>query len=574
MVKKQQKSTNIFLFFGILVVLALSGTPVQAQRNPLAIVADALSPENSILTQASITQALEIGHVDGQKFYDAPGMKAFYEARDYSSVWLASSFMRQRKAETLLKSFEASWKHGLNPATYRIEEIKSLMETAKGTERFALDLVLSDALVRYGRDLTGMRVAPKSIGQRSKYWRTPLRGIDILDHVANASDTRGALASLAPQGALYKKLQEELVQLYKTEDKVGKAQFISIQGIIRPGSSNKAILLIRERMGFVADSAPQGAYYYDDKLAQAVMAFQKGQGVRPDGIVGPQTVKLMNITNEDRINQILVNLERLRWGEPNKPERYVMVNVPSATLWAVEKGKVKFEMPVVVGRKKRPTNIFSAKITGIRFNPTWTVPPTIKRDDYLPKLREDPYYLTDRGIELIDKDNMTVDPGLINWEEKTWHEVNLMRMVQGSGRANPLGLVRVIMENPFNIYLHDTPTKSYFKRSYRALSSGCVRMSDPQKLADFVLAPNDNWSEERKKSILAKGKEKNIWAHKPLPVYILYQTVWLGAQGQIVYGQDLYGHDYKLLKELKKIDGVAIPTKGAAHQVAQNNVSS
>jgi murein L,D-transpeptidase YcbB/YkuD len=565
---------NQFILPMALMALFFSAPLAHAQLNPLESVAEMLNPENSILTQASITQALEMGHLEGQKFYDVPGMKAFYEVRGYGFVWLGSSFMRQRKAEILLSALEESWKHGLNPSSYRVNEIKVLMAEAKGADRFELDLILSDALVRYGRDLTGMRVAPKSIGQRSKYWRQPLRGIDILDNVADAVDTRGALVELAPEGALYQKLQGELVHLYKVKEQSVETPVISIRGIIRPGSSNKAILPIRERMGFGADDAPQGAYYYDDQLAQAVMAFQVSQGVSSDGIIGPQTVKLMNITNEDRINQILVNLERLRWVEPNKPERYVMVNVPSATLWAVEDDKVRFEMPVVVGRKKRPTNIFSSKITGIRFNPRWTVPPTIKRDDYLPKLREDPYYLTDRGIELIDKDNLTVDPGLINWEEQTWNEVNAMRMVQGSGASNPLGLVRVIMENPFNIYLHDTPSKSYFKRSNRALSSGCVRMSEPQKLADFVLEPNDNWSEERKERILAAGKERNIWAHKTLPVYILYQTVWLGEQGQIVYGHDLYGHDYKLLKELKKIEGVAIPKKRTKNKVAQNNVVS
>lgn len=571
MIKKQ---LNIFILLAVLSVMTFSASPAYAQFNPLDSVVGMLSPEDSIITQVSITQALETNNVNNKKLYDAPAMKAFYEARDYSSVWLESSFMRQRKAESLLEAFEGSWKHGLNPTSYRVDEIKTLMAETKGSERFELELVLSDALIRYGRDLTGMRVAPKSIGQRSKYWRQPLLGLDILEHVASASNTRSALASLAPEGQLYKKLQAELVKLYKIDKEATKPQYISIRGVIRPGSSNKAILPIRERMGFNADDAPQGAYYYDDKLAQAIMAFQKGQGVHPDGIIGPQTVKLMNITNEDRINQILVNLERLRWVEPNKPSRYIMVNVPSATLWAVQNDKVEFEMPVVVGRKKRPTNIFMTQITGIRFNPTWTVPPTIKRDDYLPKLRENPYYLTDRGIELIDRDGLTVDPGLINWEEKSWGEVNAMRMVQGSGSRNPLGLVRAIMANPFNIYLHDTPNKSYFKRSNRALSSGCVRMSDPQKVADFVLNPNDNWSDGRKQKILKRGRIRDVKAQSPLPVYILYQTVWLGEQGQIVYGHDIYGRDYKLLKELKKIKAIATPAEEAAHRVAQNNVPS
>lgn len=528
--------------------------------NPLESVVEALSVENPLLIKTGITQALEAGRLGNQKFYDTPGMKAFYEARDYESVWLESSFLRQKKSEMLLKAFEESWQHGLNPENYHVSEIKRVMKEVKGAERFQLDLLLSDALVRYGRDLSGMRVNPRSIGQRSKYWRQPLRAIDILDHVANNSSTQAALEGLAPQGKLYRSLQKELVRLYKTPDTNPDLQNIRINGFLKPGSSHKAVLKIRERMGFNPSNAMEGAYFYDDQLAKAVMSFQKAHGLTPDGIVGRHTIKLMNMTRDDRINQVLVNLERLRWVEPNKPDRYIMVNVPAAILWAVENNKVKLEMPVVVGREKRPTNIFTTQITGIRFNPTWTVPPTIKRDDYLPKLQEDPYYLSDRGIELMDG-KMTVDPGLVDWNNKTWSEVNDMRMVQGSGANNPLGLVRMIMDNPFNIYLHDTPTKSYFKRANRALSSGCIRMQDAQAVADFVLARNEGWSEARREKIIAKGRMAEVRAQEPLPVYILYQTVWLGDRGQIVYGPDIYAHDRKLLKVLTNMDGVVFPAE-------------
>ena len=557
----------------LMVVAPLALAPAQAQMNPLQSTVEFLGVENPLLIKTGITQALEVGKIGKHKFEDAPGMKAFYAARDYQSVWLQSSFLRQRKAETLLKTFESSWKHGLNPNHYHVNEIRRLMSEAKGVERFQLDLILSDALVRYGRDLTGMRINPRVIGQRSKYWRQPLRGIDTLDHVAGATNTKLALDGLAPKGKLYKKLQQELVRLYKTPANDPREKPIHLKGILRPGSGHKTILAVRERMGFKAEEAPQGAYTYDDQLAQAVMAFQKAHGLTPDGIVGAHTVKLMNMTREDRLNQVLANLERLRWVEPNKPERYIMVNVPSAMLWAVENGQVKLEMPVVVGRVKRPTNIFSTQITGVRFNPTWTVPPTIKKEDYLPKLQENPYYLSDRGIELMDVDNMSVDPGLVNWNEKTWQEVNQMRMVQGSGRSNPLGLVRVIMNNPFNIYLHDTPKKSYFKRANRALSSGCIRLLEAQQVADFILARNDNWSKERKDKILARGRLAEVRAQKPLPVYILYQTVWLGDREQIVYGHDLYGHDRKLLKALSDIGGIALPEARKNTKTAQNNVS-
>ncbi|MCI5060048.1 MAG: L,D-transpeptidase family protein [Alphaproteobacteria bacterium] len=521
----------------------------------LSMIEPEVGVENPLLIQVGMTQALETGKMGAHKFYDTPGMKAFYEARGHKVAWLESSFFRARKAETLLKTFENSWTHGLNPNHYHVEEIRRLMREAKGARRYELELLLSDALVRYGRDLTGMRVPPRKIGQKSKYWRQPLRGIDVLQHVAEASSARDALKSMAPQGNLYKKLREELIRLYKTPLDDASMRPVSLKGLIRPGDSHKAVARIRERMGYNSNNASQGAYYYDDNLAQAVMAFQKAHGLKADAIIGPHTVKLMNMTREDRIHQVLVNLERLRWMEPARPERYVIVNVPSATLWAMEGGQVRLEMPVVVGRKKRPTKSFTTTITGIRYNPTWTVPPTIKKEDYLPKLQEDPYYLADRGIELMDG-KMSVDPGQIDWANKTWEEVNAMRMVQGSGRTNPLGLVRVIMSNPYNIYLHDTPKKSQFALTNRAFSSGCVRMERALDLADFVLEPNDNWSPERRDAVLTKGKMTDIWAHEPMPVYIVYNTVWLGDRGQVVYGSDLYGHDRILLQALRDIGSV------------------
>lgn len=544
------------IFILCLCVLVHVSSDAQAERVMFDDVTE-LSANKSMLLKAGITQALENPKLGEVSLIDRPGMKAFYEARGFEAAWVEGGLFTSRKAESIVAVLEESWRHGLNPLKYHTEKLRPALENAKGIDRYELDLLLSDALVRYGRDLTGMRVNPKAIGQRSKYWRQPLRGIDILDYVAKSSNVRDALDQLAPQGKLYKSLQKELVTLYNTNETFDRKP-VYLKGVLRPGRASNAVRQIRERMGFNPEYAPQGINVYDDDLAQAVMAFQKAHGLKPDGIIGPQTVNLMNITREDKINQVLVNLERLRWVEPDKPSRYVMVNVPSARLWAVADNDVKLEMPVVVGRKKRPTNIFSTKVTGIRLNPTWTVPPTIKKDDYLPKLRQDPYYLSDRGIELMNG-AMTVDPGTVDWTNATWTDVNQMRMVQGSGRRNPLGLVRALMNNPYNIYLHDTPSKSLFNLENRALSSGCVRMKDAEAFADFVLEPNKNWSQERKERLFARGKQIDIIAEQPLPVYILYQTVWLGEKGQLVYGHDIYGHDQTLFDALKSQNAIALP---------------
>ncbi len=525
--------------------------------------------ESPVLTESGLTTALDMGYVANVKFFDTPGMRAFYESRNFKPVWIQNIFYKNKNIQPILIAFEQSWEHGLNPNKYNVEKIRGLMETAKGGERYQLDLIISDALVRYGRDMSAMRVDPKRIGQRSQYWRKPLRAIDTLDYVSSHPDMAEALDSLAPKGKLYTTLQSELKRLYKMPAKGENGAQVNITRALSPGTTDKAVLSVRQRMGFDAQANQDANYFYDDDLAAAVMAFQKSHGLKQDGIVGKQTVALMNISREKQLKQVLANLERLRWVEQNKPRKYIMVNVPSAMLWAVQDGDVKIEMPVVVGRQERATNIFTTQVDGIRFNPTWTVPPTIKKDDYLPKLRKNPYYLSDRGIEIM-KGSKTVDPGLIDWKNKTWSEVNAMRMVQGSGVNNPLGRIRFLMNNPFNIYLHDTPNKKYFSRADRALSSGCVRLERPIELADFVLEDNKVWSAEKRDAILGTGKLREVYAENKMPVYILYQTVWLGANNQIVYGADIYGHDDTLIEALTEINGIAEPVQGNATQTALN----
>lgn len=488
---------------------------------------------------------------------DASAINAFYEARNYEPVWVEKSLLGNTQIDELLELWKASWQHGFNPSQYhidRIEELNGFFET--GDNNYLLDVLVTDAIIRYGQDLLGMRVRAKDVEVASRYWRQAPSAIEVIKYVSGYGDAAQALRRLEPQGKLYRSLQKELARLYRIQDEKPQVQ-VKLDGVIRPGDEHQTVLSVRQRMGFDPDQATEGTYYYNQKLVDAVVAFQKAHGLTPDGVIGMHTAKLMNMGSRDRIDQILVNLERLRWMEQQKPTRYIMVNVPSATLWAIDKGRVQFEMPVVVGRKKRQTNLFTTEITGVRVNPTWTVPPTIKKEDYLPELQQDPYYLADRGIE-ISYDGMTLDPIEVDWAALTIDDVKAYRMVQGSGASNPLGLFRVVMDNPYNIYLHDTPTKSYFKRASRALSSGCIRLQDAEKLTDFIFAHNELWTPERKKEILEAGKMREIRAERPLPVYIVYQTVWHDDQGRIVYGNDIYGRDTVLLNLLKRQNDIPV----------------
>lgn len=261
--------------------------------------------------------------------------------------------------------------------------------------------------------------------------------------------------------------------------------------------------------------------------------------------------------NAEHMLQVAANLERLRWVPKDKPSRHIVVNIPSATLWGIEGGKTVFEMPVIVGRKDRPTYSFISDITGVRLNPHWTVPTTIKREDILPKLQVDPGYLKTKGMELIQRQeegSMTIDPAVVDWQTMTPDAFSSGYMlVQTPGVHNPLGDVRVLMYNKYDIYLHGTNRPDQFSWKNRTLSSGCVRVSEPDKVVDFILQ-----DPARRQS--AKGsKTTNLYIEDKLPVYLFYFTNWIDDQGRIVYGADPYDLDRKLIAKLKKIDGMHVP---------------
>lgn len=509
----------------------------------------------SIFAERSHAQAFVAGQLDTKAYYDSVNMQAFYEARDMKPIWVRGYSSFQPRISAVLSILEESWTHGLNPSQYRVDEIRAMSENINSENRLALDFAISDAVIRYSRDLTGMRGQGRSADRMLTYWREPLDTVKILDMAATSANPVEKLRGLEPTHNLYQALRTELMTLV-AQPVEADAKPLVVKGAIRPGKTNASIPAIRARMGLPTAEAKETLY--DEALAVAVMTLQRSNGLTPDGVIAGRTLEIINMTNEAKIWQIMANMERLRWIEAGRPDKYILVNIPSATLWAVEEGAVKLEMPVIIGKTARPTYSFKTEITGVRFNPNWTVPPTIKSQDFLPALREDPTTLARKGIRVFHQ-GRELDSTQVDWSTVSRKDLGNLRMVQSPGDDNPLGKVRVIMENPYNIYLHDTNHREMFDRGERALSSGCVRVSQPEKLADFILSANAEWSWERMEKMIDSGRMRDIPAETKMPVYITYQTVWLDSDGRLVYGRDVYGQDAKLAEILKKAGAVHIP---------------
>jgi murein L,D-transpeptidase YcbB/YkuD len=228
----------------------------------------------------------------------------------------------------------------------------------------------------------------------------------------------------------------------------------------------------------------------------------------------------------------------------------------------VEDGQVQHEMPVIIGKASRKTKDFTSQITAIRLNPTWTAPLSIKMRDILPKVKEDPNYLVNKQIQVkrtVDGRREILDPHTIDWESMTWKSMNEISMVQKPGRKNALGSYRVLMPNRYDIYFHDTNQPSLFDRGQRTLSSGCVRMSEPEKIAAFILGGKEGWSEADTDRVLRSGRKTDILIDESFPSYIVYQSMWLDHKGALVYGPDFYKRDDQLIAALTSTDDFYVP---------------
>ena len=514
-----------------------------------------------LMTNVSLNNALNLEHASDARFLDREALQGFYDARLNQPFWLSNSGPYKR-ADKFVETLENSWAHGLNPANYHLQEIQGLMRKTRLEDHAQLELLLTDAFVRYARDLSGIRIDPSAFPILDKNsWRKMKTVNEILPVLNSEADFKDILQTIEPQGNTYKLIQSELIRL-SAEGEEPWASVVPIQfgALMRPAYRHKSIPDLRLRLGAVQQT--QDALLYDDALAAAVMRFQRENGLKDDGVIGSNTLQMLNRTRSERIYQLVANLERLRWVEEKRPEKFVVVNIPSYTLWAIDNNKVEFEMPVVVGKPVRPTQSFIADIRGVRFNPDWTVPPTIKKHDILPKLQEDPEYLLNKGIELtrrVEGGRETLDSTAVDWENISWKELNAMQMVQVPGAHNPLGQIRILMPNEYNIYLHDTNHPEHFSNLDRAESSGCIRLRDPKKMAQFVMKGNEDWAPKKLEEMLALRGTRDLLIEEQIPVYVLYYTVWADEQGRIVYGNDIYNQDRKLTAALENLDGFRIP---------------
>ena len=476
----------------------------------------------------------------------------FYGARGFEPLWLSTDQTGQvvfsPNAEKIIGVFKNAELEGLRPADYLSVDLDPAAAGTDPAKLAALETSFSQAAVKYAQDTYGGRIRPTDVSPLLVIKAKRIDEADMLTQLAATDDPAKLLLSLDPPHKEFGLLKAALAKFY--EDDAVKTETITIPDgpTLKLGMKDDRVPALRERLSVPAPEIPEGAAdakvdtTYDKPLLEAVKTFQDSLGITADGVLGPATVAALNGATGVSKDDIVANMERWRW-EPNDFGAFhVEVNIPEFTVWIMKDGAPVHSTRVVVGRPTNQTPLFSDEIENIVVNPYWNVPPSIATNEIKPHLIANPNYLSGQNMEMLSGSKV-IDASAIDW---TSTNINNYHIRQKPGGSNALGQIKFLFPNDLDIYLHDTPSKSLFARSYRAYSHGCVRVQNPMDFAGALLETNPNYSEDTLKGMFG-DKEKWVSLKNHIPVHLMYFTLRADDDGTIRSYGDVYGHNKKLI---------------------------
>lgn len=533
-----------------------SGAGVMPQADSVTVsVQQLLSPRES-------RRLLDIG---GYGLLLLPETYGFYQQRQFAPAWLGDQDLSTQGGQ-LLRVLQSAEQEGLRPEEYQVPTIELLTVQMRVFSSHGLspepellarlDILLSDAFLRYAQDVARGRIKAATI--YPKEWSAVPRTVNLVGLLQSALDHQRvveALEDLLPEDPGYARLRDHLATYREIAAEGGWPQ-LPRGPVVRPGDRDWRLSWLRKHLILVGDLNPEEMReddYFDIAATEALWRYQKRHGLKSDGVLGPETLAALNLSVEERIFQIEMNLERQRWRPADSRSRYIAVEITDFSLGVIEDGEVVLSMPVVVGTRARPTPVFSAFMRYLDFAPYWYVPPTILREDKLALIKSDPQYLSAHHYEIVPFDKGTEGPILpetIDWEGVT--AANFPGMLrQKPGPWNSLGRVKFMFPNKYHVYLHDSPQRYLFDHARRSYSSGCVRVERPLELALYLLHKQESWDRERIEKAMAAEAPLRVLLEEPIPVHILYRTAWVDRGGALQFRRDIYQWDAVLYTALR-----------------------
>lgn len=477
-------------------------------------------------------------------------LASFYRSTEFQGIWTGNSPEERQRREALFHTISEAEMHGLAVSRYDPEGLKRMLTSARNARDLGrADVEMSRVFLRLARDLqTGMLV-PSQVDDGIKR-EVPYR--DAVSYLRNftKSHPRGFFRDLPPKTAEYGRLMREKARLERQLGAGGWGPAVPAASL-KPGQTGDAVVAMRNRltlMGFLPRSASRD---YDARLQQAVQEFQAAHGLVADGTAGAATIERLNKPVEEWLKPVIVAMERERWLNMERGERHVLVNLTDFSARIVDHDKVTFETRAVVGMNvyDRRTPEFSDEIEHMVINPYWHVPRSIVVKEYLPQMQRNPGAAG--HIQLYNASGQQVSRANINFSAYNARTFPF-NMKQAPSARNALGLVKFMFPNKYNIYLHDTPSKSLFERSKRDFSHGCIRLQQPFDFAYALLAPQEADPKGYFHGILNTGRNTQVNLDRKVPVHLIYRTAFTQAKGPTQYRDDVYGRDARIWEALSQ----------------------
>jgi L,D-transpeptidase YcbB len=549
------RSPMLACFLGSLLLCSLffaNAIPAQV-RNENDPLAAALNEQLSCLQLDLFTMDGQRPTIENRDFC----LSSVYREMGPHPLWVDMTGPGETAA-VIIDRLRRSYREGLDPEDYEVPLIETYWSSRQPEDLARLDTLLTYNLIKYIHDVSfGQlklhRADPKLFAEAGNTGFDPAQAIRI---VRTIPDLGAYLDTLPPQHHYYVRLKKALEQ-YRLLALTAQWPLIPAGPLIRPGDVDQRLQAVLTRLAATEtldDPETWDTDNYHDRLVAAVRAFQQTHGLEPDGIIGPQTLAMLNQTPAELAAVIRANLARWRWQDHHISDTYLMVNIAAFRVKAVSNGILVHDLPVIVGKFQHQTPVFSDSIVYLDFNPFWNVTPGIARNEDLPALRQNPHHLVERNIRLFSSwqpDARELDSTAIDWHNVTRSQMSRYLLRQDPGPWNALGQVKFVFPNHHAVYLHDTPSRDLFLHSSRSFSHGCIRVSQPLVLALFCLQQNnEGWTMEAIENIVASGQRKVVTLQERLPIHITYQTAWVDNDDIIHFNADIYQRDTKLLQVL------------------------